>query len=50
LARAADVVANLPARPEDASLLERLKASPLFQTYAVQRRREFLESAPPTRI
>ena len=50
LARAADVVANLRPRPEDASLLERLKASPLFQSYAAQRRREFLESVPPTRI
>ena len=50
LARSLDVVADLRARPEDASLLERLKASPLFQSYAAQRRREFLESAPPTRI
>ena len=50
LARALDVVANLRARPEDASLLERLKTSPLFQSYAAQRRREFLESVPPARI
>jgi aryl-alcohol dehydrogenase-like predicted oxidoreductase len=35
---------------EDAALLERLKTSPLFQAYQAQRRREFLEAAPPARL
>lgn len=35
---------------EDGALLDQLKASPLFQAFAFQRRREFLEEAPPARI
>jgi predicted aldo/keto reductase-like oxidoreductase len=43
LAGALDVVANPQPTSEDQSTLERLKASPLFQGYQAQRRRDFLE-------
>jgi aryl-alcohol dehydrogenase-like predicted oxidoreductase len=50
LASALAVVDDPQPRSEDTALLERLKTSPLFRTFEAQRRREFLESAPPARI
>jgi len=50
LASALAVVANPQSTPEDESILDRLRASSLFQAYKAQRRREFLEAAPPARI
>jgi len=50
VASALAVVGDSRPGPEDTALLERLKASPLFRAFEAQRRREFLESAPPSRI
>jgi aryl-alcohol dehydrogenase-like predicted oxidoreductase len=50
LADSLGVVDGPRAGGEDTALLDQLKASPLFQAFAAQRRREFLEEAPPARI
>lgn len=50
LADALAVLDGARTADEDAALIERLKGSPLFQAFAAQRRREFLEETPPARM